>query len=1240
MDTLQETTAAPADTIESLRTIVQALPDKKLWSKRFSQATKMYLFSVKYTPSFRSDYQIPANQLRTLLTMFFQLGSITQEQEQALSDLLSAADDAVIDGLKLSRGRKAFLYSLKHGQEERVFPKEKETVNIDFITLRRASVEIEGNLTWERYADSGQPEVLFELDGETYPAAGGQERTEHGMFLGEEVSRKIEFFVRLPLEALDRTHDIRVLVKRPPMDAVPSSIKLGSFTPLSKELRNSYYAKNGWILRCKHDHLSLTPGKATISDEARLLKELFTSGLLGAKKAVLARLTYHILKPLKRCPIWILMDRANVANDNAEVLLDYIMTQPNDGTKYYFMISKKTPDYARLKKKFNVVPYLSYRHKMLLLLSDLTISSQHFVENYNPFFTYNQPYRDLLQDVNFISLDHGVKKDDLADRLSRYKKNIKMLVCSGIPEYRSFLDERYGYADGQVVLTGLCRYDRLYDDSKNNKVIAIMPTWRKYLTQGIMDRSSGKMLLRNGFTESSYFKFYMGLLTSERLLEVLKKYGYELDFVAHPMLAPYVDLFKVQPPVKIWGDEVIHRDIYARASLLITDYSSVAFDFANLYKPIIYSQFDADDFWSAEGHRAKGYFDFERDGFGEVVSTLDATIDKIVEYIENGCVMAPVYRQRAESFFQYHDHNNCQRVLEAIRRTNEAPGGGGWVIGKLKRTYWRLRDRIVRHILTKWTGRAFRAPSERDILITCDMLLEENTSLQDGFELFKYVYGQDERALEPYYIINEGSEHYEQLRSVYGEHIVGYTERRYARSLLRLIRLFHHTRFICGGYMIMAALNIGIVEAVKKNPEVYYIFLQHGVNFFKEDFITAASYSSFNFDRIMVSNEYEKALFMRKGCFPPERIIENGLLRWDLLAADSAPAPDKTIFVYFTHRRYLRDMADISRSVYIQTITGLLRHPRLKALTQRYGYRVKVGVHHTVADRFGPDVLSGIEVVGDDEIAHVKKEAALLITDYSAMCFEMWFQYKPVIFLHVPDRADCLRYGHKTDLPDPYRGKEDLLPGRVESIDECLDRLERCLRDGPQPSGAELSIMERSFYHRSDLCARFYRHLLELRGEKKVLYHVPFRKKLSFARYSDLYAEGLSLPNNSHGRWIVKKRAVLGFYIPSVTRNVSITLTAAPLLARRQSKLSVDLYVNGHKAKTVRFTRRAEHVISLHVPKAWLEGSGYVKLGFRVHGCYRHDQIGAMDENDRRRISLNLKTLRIVQQRRGTAAKA
>ena len=156
---------------------------------------------------------------------------------------------------------------MKHGQEERVFPKEKETVNIDFITLRRASVEIEGNLTWERYADSGQPEVLFELDGETYPAAGGQERAEHDTFLDEEVSRKIEFFVRLPLEALDRPHDIRVLVKRPPMDAIPSAIRFGKFAPLSKELRHCYYAKNGWVLRHKRDWLSLTPGEATISDE-------------------------------------------------------------------------------------------------------------------------------------------------------------------------------------------------------------------------------------------------------------------------------------------------------------------------------------------------------------------------------------------------------------------------------------------------------------------------------------------------------------------------------------------------------------------------------------------------------------------------------------------------------------------------------------------------------------------------------------------------------------------------------------------------------------------------------------------------------------------------------------------------------------------------------------------------------------------------------------------------------------
>ena len=100
--------------------------------------------------------------------------------------------------------------------------------------------------------------------------------------------------------------------------------------------------------------------------------------------------------------------------------------------------------------------------------------------------------------------------------------------------------------------------------------------------------------------------------------------------------------------------------------MVITDYSSAVFDAVYLYKPVIYTQFDKDSFFSGEHLFQKGYFDYERDGFGEVEYTYEATVNRIIEYMKTGCQMKPVYRERADRFFVYRDRNNCQRVYDKI----------------------------------------------------------------------------------------------------------------------------------------------------------------------------------------------------------------------------------------------------------------------------------------------------------------------------------------------------------------------------------------------------------------------------------------------------------------------------------------------------------------------------------------------------------------------------------------------
>lgn len=92
---------------------------------------------------------------------------------------------------------------------------------------------------------------------------------------------------------------------------------------------------------------------------------------------------------------------------------------------------------------------------------------------------------------------------------------------------------------------------------------------------------------------------------------------------------------------------------------MITDYSSVAFDFAYIKKPLIYYQND-------DYHYEKGYFDYETMGFGDIIQTEEELIDKIIEYIENNCQMEEKYQKRVDKFFKYTDKNNSKRVYEWI----------------------------------------------------------------------------------------------------------------------------------------------------------------------------------------------------------------------------------------------------------------------------------------------------------------------------------------------------------------------------------------------------------------------------------------------------------------------------------------------------------------------------------------------------------------------------------------------
>ena len=118
------------------------------------------------------------------------------------------------------------------------------------------------------------------------------------------------------------------------------------------------------------------------------------------------------------------------------------------------------------------------------------------------------------------------------------------------------------------------------------------------------------------------------------------------------------------------GDDVTYKEVFATTDLMLTDFSSVVFDFAYLRKPIIYTHFDIQTMQSGGHTYSEGYFDYERDGFGEVTYDAKQTVDTIIEYIKNDCKPKEKYLERINKTFKYNDTECSKRIYEHLKKKN------------------------------------------------------------------------------------------------------------------------------------------------------------------------------------------------------------------------------------------------------------------------------------------------------------------------------------------------------------------------------------------------------------------------------------------------------------------------------------------------------------------------------------------------------------------------------------------
>lgn len=251
-------------------------------------------------------------------------------------------------------------------------------------------------------------------------------------------------------------------------------------------------------------------------------------------------------------------------------------------------------------------------------------------------------------------------EENTSEKLLRRIKRWDYLIAPN--EYTGEILKRAYRYKNKILNVGYPRNDIFYkpEDIKKNisksvkeylnipadkKVILYAPTWRDY------EFHAGQA------NEPYNFKF--------RLEKFAEKFGdqYVLLVRLHPREAVRCQIDDFENMIYNVSNYDDIKDLYLISDILITDYSSVMFDFANTRKPIIFFAHDITRYSST----LRGfYFNLEEEAPGPIVRT-ESELFKTIENIDK---VYQAYKGKYDRFYQkfcsWEDGSAAKRVIDAV----------------------------------------------------------------------------------------------------------------------------------------------------------------------------------------------------------------------------------------------------------------------------------------------------------------------------------------------------------------------------------------------------------------------------------------------------------------------------------------------------------------------------------------------------------------------------------------------
>ncbi|MCG0791512.1 CDP-glycerol glycerophosphotransferase [Lactiplantibacillus plantarum] len=212
----------------------------------------------------------------------------------------------------------------------------------------------------------------------------------------------------------------------------------------------------------------------------------------------------------------------------------------------------------------------------------------------------------------------------------------------------------------QFLNYGYPRNDRLVHQRKNRDVIAA-------IKKRIVGNKTGKVILYAPTWRDDFFirkgMYKMNLPFS--LVAVVKSLSKEDVLIIRPhyLVAESINIQGFEDNVKLCVDEDIN-DLYLISDLLITDYSSVMFDYAILNRPMLFYPYDLAHY---QGDVRGFYFDYNKVP-GPIVTNEQDFLAKLDQFLTNGGYPNEIAKMMAfrTQFTEWEQGTASQRVVKLI----------------------------------------------------------------------------------------------------------------------------------------------------------------------------------------------------------------------------------------------------------------------------------------------------------------------------------------------------------------------------------------------------------------------------------------------------------------------------------------------------------------------------------------------------------------------------------------------